>query len=54
MIFFEEENGDFEVNYSYYLKGLGVNEGYQLVVRVVKRVWEELYVCKKFVRKGVF
>lgn len=54
MTFPEEENGDLEANYSHYLKGSGVNEGHQLVVRAAKRVWEELYACKKPVRKGVF
>lgn len=53
MTFPEEENGDLEANYSHYLKGSGVNEGHQLVVRAAKRVWEELYACKKPVRKGV-
>lgn len=54
MTFPEEENGDLEANYSHYLKGSGVNEGHQLVVRAAKRVWEELYACKKPVRKEVF
>lgn len=53
MTFPEEENADLEANYSHYLKGSGVNEGHQLVVRAAKRVWEELYACKKPVRKGV-
>lgn len=51
MTFPEEENGDLETNYSHYLKGSGVNEGHQLVVKAAKRVWEELYACKKPVRK---
>lgn len=51
MSFPEEENGDLETNYSHYLKGSCVNEGHQLVVKAAKRVWEELYACKKPVRK---
>lgn len=47
----EEENGDLHVTYGHFLKGSCVVEGHQLVVNAAKRVWEELYACKKPVRK---
>lgn len=46
----EEANGDHEAAYSHFLKGSGVMEGHQLVINAAKRVWEELYACKKPVR----
>ncbi|XP_056017801.1 WD repeat and FYVE domain-containing protein 3-like isoform X2 [Ostrea edulis] len=50
----EEENGDLHVTYGHFLKGSGVVEGHQLVVNAAKRVWEELYACKKPALEEIF
>ncbi|XP_061175428.1 WD repeat and FYVE domain-containing protein 3-like isoform X2 [Saccostrea echinata] len=50
----DEANGDLEANFSHFLKGSGVMEGHHNLVKAAKRVWEELYACKKPALEEIF
>ena len=44
-----EDGEEVQQQLEYLMEGSGVPEGHQLVANAAKRVWEELYTCKKHV-----